>query len=395
MPTDRRSVALLIETSNEYARGLLRGILRFQHEHDYWLIDLPERHRGAAPPNWLDQYRGDGIIARIETPEIADAVERTGKPIVDVSAARMLPQIPWVETDDAAIAALAIEHLLNRGFKHLAFCGQRAFNWSRWRCEAFESLAAERGLAVATFDLAGSTGDIGESSENDRLRDWLAGLPEQTGLFAAYDILARRVLDLCRQLGRDIPESIAVLGVDDDPIMCQLSQPPLTSIIPDAEEAGYRAAVLLDRQMAGEPLDPDEHSILLPPLGIAPRRSTDTLATEDAEVAEAARLIRARACEGIRVSDIVEDSPLSRRVLETRFKKSLGMTPHELIAATRLARAEELLRDTDLSLGQIARRIGLESGEYLNVLFRRHRDETPGEYRRKSRAASRIMFSQP
>src|SRR5438552_8431763 len=126
----RKAVALIIETSNAYARGLLAGIMAFVRQHKPWSIYLPELGRGDTPPQWLSKWKGDGIIARIETPEIAKAVARTRLPVVDVSAARHIRTIPWVETDDRAIARVAVDHLLERGFRALAFCGEPRFKWS-------------------------------------------------------------------------------------------------------------------------------------------------------------------------------------------------------------------------------------------------------------------------
>lgn len=159
----RRHVALLIETSNSYARGLLEGVIAYVREHESWSIHLPEQSRGERPPAWLGRWRDDGIIARIENATIADAVARTGLPLVDVSAARMLPAVPWVETDDAAIARSALEHLVERGFRRLAFCGDPRFNWSNWRAAHFERLAEQAGcetwsyLSVAFKRAAGLT----------------------------------------------------------------------------------------------------------------------------------------------------------------------------------------------------------------------------------------------
>ena len=138
--TQRKSVALLLETSNAYSRGLLDGIITFVQQHAAWSVYLPEQGRGAAPPDWLKNWKGDGIIARIETQAIANAVCRTRLPIVDVSAARHIPDIPWIETNDFAIAELAAEHLISRGFSNLAFCGDPAFNWSQWREQRFSEL---------------------------------------------------------------------------------------------------------------------------------------------------------------------------------------------------------------------------------------------------------------
>ena len=379
----KRSVALVIETSNEYARGLLRGILRYQQEHEKWTIDLPEQHRGADPPRWLRTYSGHGIIARIETKSIARAVRATQLPAVDVSSAREVPNIPWVETDDTKIAQLAVRHFLEKGFRHLAFCGESSFNWSRWRRDAFVAEAKKVGINPLVFDVDDDSSGTTWPHARRRLIRWIAELPEPCGLMAAYDSLARRLVDLCVQVSRPVPESVAILGVDDDPLLCQLATPPLSSIIPDSEGAGYAAAEQLDAIMSGKKIQ--RLKTLLPPLGIATRQSTDTLAVDDQNVSKAAHYILAHACDGIQVGDVVEQTKLTRRTLETRFKKVLNKTPHELITITRLSKAERLLRETALTLDQIAGRCGLEYPEYLSVLFRKHRNMTPGEYRQQHR----------
>lgn len=379
----KRSVALLIETSNEYARGLLRGILRYQQEHERWTIDLPEQQRGADPPRWIRRYTGDGIIARIETAAIARAVRAARLPVIDVSAARHLPGIPWVETDDEAIAKVAIDHFVEKGISNLAFCGEVAFNWATWRRDAFVCEAKHRGLQVSVFDVGGEAEHTTWPREKRRLLKWLKQLPAPTGVLAAYDSLARRIIDLAGQGGRTVPDSLAVLGVDDDPLLCQLATPPLSSVIPDSEGAGYAAAEKLDAMMSGQ--DVEVSGTFLPPLGVATRQSTDTLAVADEHVATAAAYILEHAGDGIQVADVVRQTPLTRRVLEARFKQSLGRTPHELITATRLSMAERLLRETSLTLDKIAIRCGVEYPEYLNVLFRKHRSMTPGQYRQKHR----------
>ena len=379
----KRSVALVIETSNEYARGLLRGILRYQQEHEKWTIDLPEQHRRADPPRWLRTYSGHGIIARIETKSIARAVQATQLPAVDVSSARELSTIPWVETDDRKIAQLAIQHFFEKGFRHLAFCGEGSFNWSRWRRDAFVAEAKKAGINALVFHVDDDSSGMTWPHARRRLMRWLAELPEPCGLMAAYDSLARRLIDLCIQASRRVPESIAILGVDDDPLLCQLATPPLSSIVPDSEGAGYAAAEQLDSIMSGKKMK--RLDTLLPPLGIATRQSTDTFAVKDKDVSVSAHYILAHACDGIQVDDVVKQTQLTRRALETRFKKALGKTPHALIIETRLSKAERCLRETALTLEQIADRCGFEYPEYLSVLFKKHRNMTPGEYRQQHR----------
>ncbi len=383
----RRSVALLIESSNAYARGLLQGIIDYQRQHDAWSIYLPEQDRGATPPKWIRNWHGDGVIARIETDEIARVVRRIGIPVVDVSAARRLEQIPWVETDDAKVAQLAAEHLIERGFRHFAFCGDSNFNWSVWRSKAFVAALQSKGLNCSVFELPSRVSGYHSWPQEKRLlAKWIKSLPKPIGLMASYDIRARQVLDICRDLEITVPDEVAVLGVDNDPIVCNLAFPSLTSVIPDAVGAGYRAAELLEKMMQGGSSNQESH--LLPPLGIATRQSTDIYAVNDEDICLAAKFIRDHACAGITVVDILREIPLSRRVFESRFHKATGKTPHEAILSQRLRRVEQLLRESDLSLEAIAVKAGFEHPEYMNVVFRKHFKEPPGRYRNKIRNRS-------
>ena len=377
----QRTIALLIETSNSYARGLLGGVIQYTREHSPWSTYLAEHGRGDAPPEWLSHWNGDGIIARIENERIADAVASSGLPAVDVSAARLLPSLPWVETDDAAVAAAAYHHLAERGFRHFAYCGDNRFNWSGWRCEHFVRLARDAGHScdVLGSEVAPRVTDE-YTLQAERISAWLAGLPKPVGVMACYDLMGREVLQACRRAGLVVPDEVAVVGVDNDEQLCELSDPPLSSVILDAQRAGYKAAALLEDLMNGVPTDP--RGYLIPPLGVAARRSSDAFAVNDPDVAEALRFIRDHACEGINVAELLEAVPLSRRVMEYRFKKALGRSPHEEIDRVRLNRVKELLRDTDLSLYQIALRVGLHP-EYLSAWFKKSEGTGPSDYRRK------------
>lgn len=386
MTANRRSVALLIETSNAYARGLLEGVVDYVRRHDAWSIFLPEQQRGARLPAWISRWRGDGVIARIETPEIARALQRTKLPMVDVSAGRHIPGIPWVETDDAEIARLAAEHLLERGFRQLAFCGEAGFNWSLWRQASFVRIVSEAGCACHVYQ-SPSSAERGFSwnREKRRLAAWVRRLPRPIGVLASYDIKAQQLLDVCRELDIAVPEEVAVIGVDNDRLLCALASPPLSSVIPNARLTGFEAARLLDRVMAGERVPTDGH--LVKPLGVQTRQSTDVLALDDPDIATAVRYIREQACRGIDVSAVLRQSPLSRRVLESRFLKLLGRTPHQEILRVRINRVKQLLGGTDLSLAEVAERAGFEHVEYLSVAFKREVGQTPREFRRAMQAA--------
>jgi len=378
----RREVALLVETSNGYARGLLNGIIAYMREHESWSVYLGEHGRGDDPPRWLRRWGGDGIIARFETERIASAVVASGLPAVDVSAARKVAPLPWVETDDRAIADAGARHLLERNFRQLAFCGDDRFNWSRWRSEHFQRAAAKAGVACSVYRPSARARRDWDATE-DEIGQWLLSLPRPVGVMACYDIRARHVLDACRRVGLAVPDQVAVVGVDNDEFLCDLSDPPLSSVAPDTRRTGYEAAALLDRLMSGRERHRGQ-AIFVEPLGVVTRRSTDVLALGDAEVSAAVRFIREHACDGIAVKDLLHEIPLSRRVLEGRFRKLLGRTPHDEITRIRFERVRQLLRETRLPLAEIAQRSGFRNAEYLVTAFRREYATSPSAYRKSA-----------
>lgn len=383
----RRSVALLVETSNAYARGLLDGIIAYQREHELWSIYVGEQERGAVPPSWLKNWKGDGIIARIETDAIATAVRRTKVPMVDVSAARRVPGIPWVETDDRAIARLAARHLIDRGFRALAYCGEPQFNWSRWRQQQFTTAAEDAGCECHVFDgKSRQDKDYSWMRERRRLTSWVDALPKPVGVMACYDFKGQQLLDVCRERDIAVPEQVAVVGVDNDARLCRLCTPPLSSVIPDTHRTGYEAAQILDRVMQGERVGND--GLLIPPLGVAERQSTDVYAIDDDDIVTALRYIREHACEGITVADVLRMVPLSRRMLEHRFQKLVRRTPHAEIIRIRMERADRLLRETELSLAEIAKRAGFADANYLSVAFKKYTGIAPRDYRKEHRTSA-------
>jgi LacI family transcriptional regulator len=378
----RRKVALLIETSNAYARGLLSGVVAYMRENRAWSIYLAEHGRGDQPPAWLADWRGDGIIARIENRNIARALARLKLPVVDVSAARLLSSLPWVETDDTAFARLAAEHLLERGFKHFGYCGDDRFNWSKWRSAHFARFIKERGCKCSIYQPDAGSLPNAEFQVED-IADWITRLPKPVGVMACYDLRGQQVLDACRRRSIAVPEEVAVIAVDNDELLCALSDPPLSSIIPNTHRTGFEAAALLDRLMAGKRVKSLTH--LIPPLGVATRQSTDVLAIEDRNVVQAVRFIREHACDGINMADVLKAAPQSRRVLEKQFKKLIGRTPHEEILRIQFNRVKQLLAETNLPIASIAERAGFEHVEYLSVAFKRTFGLPPSQYRAENR----------
>jgi LacI family transcriptional regulator len=375
-------VALMIESSNCYGRGIIRGVISYMREHRPWLIFFSEHRRGEPAPAWFAGWRGDGLIARIENEEVARVVRSLSIPIVDVSAARLVPSLPWVETDDEGIARLAAEHLLRCGLRQFGVCGDSRFNWANWRCGAFARLIGEAGYPCEVYrPRPHETAD--SEAQFKHIADWIAGLPKPAGVFAHYDFRGRQILDACKRRHIAVPDDLAVLSVDNEDLICELTDPPLSSVILNPQRTGYEAARLLDRMMSGESVALDKHAI--PPLGIATRQSTDMLAIEDPDVADAVRFIRDHACEGIDVKDILDALPQSRRLLEGRFKKLLGRSPHDEIVRVRLARVKSLLVETQLTVQKVARLTGFKYVEHLSRLFREEFGMTPSQYRATSR----------
>ncbi len=386
----RPRVALLIESSRAYGRGLLHGVARYVREHGPWSIFLQERSLGEAGPAWLARWAGDGIIARVDRRELARAITRLGLPSVDLRSLVPDLDLPSIRTDDAAVARLAAEHLLERGFRRFAYCGFNGADYSDLRRRSFQECIARAGFPCLVFDeprkprRAGTLGYEEHGLEYEaHVARWLRDLPKPVGLMACNDVRGQQVLNACRDSDVAVPDEVAVIGVDNDELLCELSDPPLSSVVPNTERIGYEAAALLDRMMAGQAAP--RRPIFVEPAQLVTRRSTDVLAIDDRHVAAAVRFIREHACEGIDVSDVLGAVPLSRSALERRFVKALGHSPKEQILRSRLGRARQLLAETDFSLAVVAEKVGFEHPEYLSVIFKKKTGLTPGHFRQQAR----------
>jgi LacI family transcriptional regulator len=367
----------VVETSNAYARGLLTGIRNFVASGRPWSLYLVEHSRYETDFSWLQGWRGDGVLARIENGETARFIRSLGLPTVDLSAHRFLPELPCVETDDAVIADLAVEHFAEQGLRTFAYCGDPRFRWSVDRAEAFARGARLHGADSREFSLDAAAM---RAHERRRLATWLRELPRPVGVLACYDVVGQEVLEACSLADLRVPDDVAVLGVDNDELFCNLTSPPLSSIEPDALRTGFLAAELLDSMMAGRPRTADVRKV--PPLRIATRRSSDIIAVDEPFLAAALRYIRDHADQALTVRSVVDHSPLSRRALEYRFTTVLGRTIHSEIVRVRMARVAALLASTDLPLPRIAERLGFAHSEYMGVIFKRHIGMSPGAYRR-------------
>jgi len=387
----RRRVLLVIESSRAYGRGCLSGIAAYVRAHEPWEILHLERSLRDELPSEVRRWRGDGILARIETPKTARAIRTMRFPTVDLRGAQDFPGMAVLDTDPAACASLAADHLLERGFSNLAFCGFPGLDFSDKRCQQFEACARAVAGPPAIFERRRKPSGRADTASREaygethvaELTPWLQSLPKPVGVFACNDVRGRQVLQAANLVGVHVPDEVSVVGVDNDMVICDLSHPSLSSIEPDTRRIGYTGAEILSRMIAGEPAPPKP--VLVPPVGVVPRRSTEAVAIDDRQIVRAIRFIREHACESIGVEDVVREAGVSRATLERRFAQYLGRTPRSEIERVRLERVRRLLVETDYKLERIAELTAFRSASYLTTMFRARTGSTPGAYRQESR----------
>ncbi len=380
----RPRVALMIETSTVYGRKLLQGITRYLRSHRDWSIYLEQREIDTVPPAWLRTWQGDGVLSRWSDPRVTESLIKPGLAAVDLSDRRPAFGLPRINSDDRVIGRLAAEHLLERGFRSFGCCGFSDELWAVRRRDAFQAALARAGHTASVDESAwlGAGAHVRED-EQARIGRWLEPLPRPVGVMASNDVRGIDVLNACQTHRLRVPDDVAVIGVDDDVLLCEICSPPLSSIVPNIEQIGYEAAALLDRLMNGERAGFEERFI--PPSGVTTRLSTDVLSVGDPEFAAAVRFIRENACHGITVAEVLEHVEISRSTLERNFRCHLGRSPQSEIRAVQLARARQLLAETDHPIHRIAELVGYQHVEYFNVVFKREIGQTPGEYRRRVR----------
>jgi LacI family transcriptional regulator len=379
-PPHRHRVGLLVQTASEWSRLVLRGVAEYAHEYGPWdfyieprgvyeLVDLP------------DDWTGDGLIVRLTSSELAEAIHRSGLPAVNVSwLGKHSRSIPKVVSDEAACGRLAAEHLAERNFRSFGYVGPIGRpGYADLLGKAFCGWLDEAGLPVERF---GNHRELAEKhlyQVREDLKRWLTALPKPLGLLAWSSETGREITASCEETGHRVPDDVATLCAEHDILMSSLAPVPLSNIDQSPRRVGYEAAALLDRLMKGDapPADP----LLIPPLGVVQRQSTETWAVDDPLVARALRFIRDNAHEPIQVVDVRKAVNVSRRVLEHRFAHVLGRTPAAEIRRARLELVKRMLLETDLAITRVAERCGFNHPEVMIRCFRREVGVSPGQFR--------------
>jgi LacI family transcriptional regulator len=391
-----RKVALFMGLSDFYEHGIARGVVRYARSRQDWRI---------FGFGWMfsrlediSSWKGDGVIARVEDAASADRLAALRIPVVDVAGGYDRPRFAKVTNDDFLTGYNAALHLLGCGLSRFAFLGVSGTRWSSLRREGFERAVAERAgsggragheaprTPLPAFERPLSWWESWGEEEGEAGKDggalgaFLSALRRPFGLFACNDTTGLRAAEIAGRLRIPVPESMAVLGVDNEDILCELASPGLSSIMLDCEAIGFRAARALDEAVEGGARGGEV--VAVPPKEVVERASTRVCACDDELVARAATFIRAEAQEGIDVSDVLGVVPASRRTLEKRFKAALGISVHDEIVRVRLAKAKRLLRETESTIEAVAAESGFGTAQRFYEVFRSREGVPPGQWRR-------------
>jgi LacI family transcriptional regulator len=388
----RKRIAMSVPHGLQYMERVIHGITDYAKQNAHWSFTRVPETAGTSI-EWLRFWHGDGAFAAIYTPEDARLAQRIGIPIVNLATHLTDLKTPSITVDHYAVGELAARHLLERNFRRFGYYGPSDLHYAQLRRDGFSSIVAQAGGDVKILEVQTSDGDARQKLDDQQyaLEDWLRSLKVPVGILASADLRASMVLEACQKLKLRVPEDVAVVGVDNDPVVCDFCDPPLTSVSRNDYQVGYEAAILLDQLMDGG--SPPEKPIRIPPAGIVQRTSSDTVSVEDPYIAEAIRFMRERVHEHFGVDELLNQVPLSRRSLEYRFRACLGRSPYDYLNQIRVDQAKRLLSDPHRSsLTKIAMACGFGDLRRFRIVFQRLVGANPSEYRH---AAFRIARGEP
>ena len=379
-----KNVLLLLDTSSFYGRKIAQGVAWYSDAHMPMAFYL-QSAMGEEALQGLRNWKIDGVIGRLREGQLPPPVADGTIPAVSTTSHRPSPRLPRVSLDDEAIGDVVADHLIARGFRNFAFCGSYGMGFSVHREHGFRQRLQAGGFGCMSYQPGPGLQDaetFWESEQSD-LGRWIGSLPRPVGVMAADDAMGWKIAQACRRTGIRMPEDVGLVGVNNDDMLCRLSSPPMSSVALPLEKLGYEAAAMLDALLHGR--KPEPATVQLPPIGVIMRRSTDVIAVDDVDIVAAMRFIRDHVSEGIQVDDVAAAAAVSRRSLQRRFPQVVGRTLQEEIRYVRIAKARDLLAQTDLPLNQVASACGFRYPEHLSRIFRQETGVTPSDYRRRFR----------
>ncbi|MCA9241485.1 MAG: XylR family transcriptional regulator [Planctomycetales bacterium] len=381
-------IALLFETSRGYGRDVALGIARYARLHGPWTFHLtpPDNDEGISE---LDCWDGNGVFARVTNTELADRLLAWNLPTVafDLKNEQLRKGHPLsgfsnLCVDPVAPGRLCAAHLLERGYTEFGFVGAPGTVWSDHREMSFCQAIKEAGYRTRVYEPRSPNLFHGWMRERPHLVNWIANLPKPVGIMACNDEHGLHVLDACREARVQVPREVAVIGVDNDELLCELSDPPLSSVSLKAVEGGFEAAAWLNHLIGSK--KNSSRVIQIDAIRVVTRRSTDYVATDDERVAAALALIRTQ-CKDLSPEAVAKQVNLPRRELDCRFRELLGRSVVAEIQRARLDQAQQLLEETDYPIPKVREEAGYCSSSYMIQVFRRELATTPAKYRTKVR----------
>lgn len=381
-------IALLFNGSKIYDRGIIAGIGNYlSSTRASWDLFLEEdflcRLKG------IERWQGDGIIADFDDPLIGEALAASKLPVVAVGGSyedgRAYPKgIPYVATDNYALINMAYEHLIEAGLTRFACFSlpeAQANRWAQEREKAFRRLLQRDGLQVEVYRGLGTSAPLWDSAVEQQIA-WLHSLPKPIGIIAVTDARARQLLQACLTAGIAVPEEVALIGIDNDPLTRTLTRVPLSSVVQGTETMGRTAAALLHQMLHGKPCKAEQ--ILVPPDAINVQASSLHQPLGNPYVMQALLFIRQYACQGIKTAQVAAYVGVSRSSLEAHFRTVRGCSVHDEILGFKLAAAAKGLENQALAIADIASSCGFTSAQYLHTVFRREFGCTPREYQQRA-----------
>jgi len=391
IPADRSQgskparVDVLVETWNSYGRGIVEGIWNYQQKHTRWQLHLNvtegEDHI-RAHKGWV----GEGIIAQARSVSMVAALKQFKVPIINVSGSTVpgTDLFPRVCCDSEQVVRLAVNHLLDKGFRTVAFCGEPDRKYTLYWTEAYCKVMKASGLPQHIFDY--SEGISGKTNHDELQKDrqrWLNELPRPAGIIGWDSKICRALTIACNSAGLRVPEDLAIISLSNDDLIGKLSVPPISGVEIAAERMGWEAAKILDQMLGGAKRAASPK--LIAPLGVVTRQSTNILAVSDRAVCKALQFIHAHEGDAIDVRDVLKQVPMARRSLERQFRKLLNRSPAQEIRRVHLEKARRLLLETDLTVPDVAEKSGFKYVEHLIPVFRTYFGVTPLAYRKNAR----------
>ncbi len=369
-----RAVAVCIDTRDGAGRNRLHGVAQYVRQHGWRMMLV--RNGGEAAAEEVARLVPDGIIAYVADQWLLDVSAKLGVPLVDTAVSELAAPMT-VSLDNDIVGRLAAEHLAQAGLRHFGYCGVDGRIASEQRRTGFSAALGKRRLAAFSEPISEGESSLGS------LINWVKQLPKPIGLLVFDDKLGERVLTACRWANLSVPHQVAVLGIGDDELMCEVSWPTLSSIRLPTPKLGYEAAKLLAQAMNGNRIKAPH--IKLEPTAVVARGSTDLVAVDDALVKSAIQFIRAQAGNLIGAEQVAQALGVSRRTLDRRFAQALGRSVREELSRVRMQLARRLLVDNSQPIAEVARSCGYGTAASFSRAFRQHAGHWPSEYRNKTR----------